>query len=369
MRTAATEGSGMPDPGTSAEGVEVPYDATVQGALAPAAGAAALLFAGLSATHPLLLEGAARSVLTPAAGATAVLLGAAALLLRRHQVPAHLAHPAAAGLVTLPVAHGVGQMVLTSDPRQSTLVMLAVAAAGTLLLAPRWLLAVLYLAWGAWLVGAFAVGPSGQWPHVVTGLVVATALCVLVNGARRVSARHLADAKAAAEAAAVRDPLTGVANRRGLAMVGAQLLEQARRQGDAVHSIFVDVDGLKVVNETLGPPAGDEVLVAVADALRQVTRATDVVARWGGDEFCVVGPGPGMPPLELERRVRERVLRHPPVPPEVWPGTVSAGGSMLAPWDSGSLETLLGKADQEMYLRRSLRAERAGRLARPAASE
>jgi GGDEF domain-containing protein len=81
------------------------------------------------------------------------------------------------------------------------------------------------------------------------------------------------------------------------------------------------------------------------------------VARWGGDEFCVVGPGPGMAPLELERRVREGVVLASEVPAEVWPVRVSAGGAMLAPWDSGTLETLLGKADQEMYLRRSLRKE------------
>jgi diguanylate cyclase (GGDEF)-like protein len=140
-------------------------------------------------------------------------------------------------------------------------------------------------------------------------------------------------------------------------MVGAQMVEQARRQGDAVHCLFVDIDGLKRVNERAGHAVGDEVIVAVAEALRAATRGTDVVARWGGDEFCVVGPGPGTAPLELERRVRDGVVLASEVPAEVWPVRVSAGGSMLAPWDSGTLETLLGKADQEMYLRRSLRKE------------
>ena len=83
-----------------------------------------------------------------------------------------------------------------------------------------------------------------------------------------------------------------------------------------------------------------------------------MVARWGGDEFCVVGPGPGHGPLELERRVRETVSLQPPGA-RVDSGIrkVSAGGAMLAPWDAGSLDTLLGKADQEMYLRRALRRE------------
>jgi diguanylate cyclase (GGDEF)-like protein len=149
--------------------------------------------------------------------------------------------------------------------------------------------------------------------------------------------------------------LTGLVNRRGLSMMGQQIVETARRSGDAVHCVYVDIDQLRHVNEVLGDDYGDEVVVAIADALRSVTRGTDIVARWGGDEFCVIGPGPGMSPMELERRLRERVLLSPPVPLDVWEPKVCAGGAMLAPWDSGTLDTLLGKADQEMYLRRALR--------------
>ena len=72
-----------------------------------------------------------------------------------------------------------------------------------------------------------------------------------------------------------------------------------------------------------------------------------------------------MSPVELERRLRERMLLSPPVAPDLWDPKVCAGGAMLAPWDSGSLDTLLGKADQEMYLRRALR--RGGPRTRPAA--
>jgi hypothetical protein len=81
-------------------------------------------------------------------------------------------------------------------------------------------------------------------------------------------------------------------------MFGAQIVEHARRQSDAVHRIFVDISCLKKVNDHAGHDAGDEVIVAVGEAMREVTRATDAVARWGGAEFCVVG----MVPLELERR-------------------------------------------------------------------
>jgi diguanylate cyclase (GGDEF)-like protein len=283
-------------------------------------------------------------------------------------MPAHLAHPATSALVLLFVAHAVGQMVLVGEPSRSAGLMLALVMAGTFLLSVRWLLATLYVAWGACAVGALAMGPSGEWPPYVVGLVGATVLAGVVNHLRRSGVQALAEIRSAAEAAAVRDHLTGVANRRGLAMVGAQIVEHARRQGDAVHCIFVDIDDLKRVNELHGHQAGDEVIVAVADALRSVTRGTDVVARWGGDDFCVVGPGPGMPPLEMERRIRDTVARHEPVPGGP-PVHVSAGGAMLAPWDAGTLETLLSKADQEMYLRRSLRKEISAPARRPASAE
>jgi diguanylate cyclase (GGDEF)-like protein len=179
----------------------------------------------------------------------------------------------------------------------------------------------------------------------------------VINKTRRGVLDRLLDTLERAERAAVEDDLTGLLNRRGIALVGDQIVASARRAGNAVHCVFLDVDGLKDVNDRLGHAAGDRVLLSVADAVRAAVRSGDVVARWGGDEFGVVGPGPGTAPIDLEKRVAGKIVAMPPADVPGWVPQVSAGSAMLAPWDDGDLASLLDQADREMYRRRGLRRE------------
>ena len=94
-----------------------------------------------------------------------------------------------------------------------------------------------------------------------------------------------------------RDTLTGLHNRNGLRVRLARALERShatRRVG----VLLIDVDRFRVINQSLGHPAGDELLCAVADRIRSVTRMDDVVARLGGDQFAVL--------VEDARRRRRR---------------------------------------------------------------
>ncbi len=272
----------------------------------------------------------------------------------------------AVSMVLFPAGGGVVGLVLSDDVTWSLGVIAAMGLVGASVVSTRWVVAAVYTVWVGWLAGLAAANLL-QWPLGWLGAgAVVTAASVMASVNRRRMAEQIAELSATAEQVSVRDPLTGLVNRQGLSMMGQQIVENARRSGDAVHCVYVDIDQLRHVNEVAGHEAGDDVVVAIADALRTITRGTDIVARWGGDEFCVVGPGPGMSPMELERRLRERVLQSPPVPIDVWEPKVCAGGAMLAPWDSGTLDTLLGKADQEMYLRRALR--RGGPRSRTAAA-
>ena len=221
------------------------------------------------------------------------------------------------------------------------------------------------LVWVLWAAAIFAVPvPGGRTPWV-SAMVGATVLGIFLGAMRRATVDQLSELLERAERAAVQDDLTGLLNRRGLAMVGEQIVAAARRSGNAVHCVFVDVDGLKDVNDRLGHLAGDRVLLAVSDAVRLSVRGGDVVARWGGDEFCVLGPGPGTAPVDLEKRIVARVQELPPEDVPGWLPRVSAGSAMLAPWDDGDLASLLDQADREMYRRRALRREARVRPARP----
>ena len=269
---------------------------------------------------------------------------------------------------------GAAAVVATLDPDWTvvTLLGLALLPLGSPGLVPR--VAVLVGAGVGWLAGlgravietsSWSSADVVVWGRSLAALVVAGVLAAVVHGRIDRTQRQVDQALAFAEDATVHDPLTGLANRKGLSMLGAQILETARRRGDAVYCMFLDVDGLGRINSDLGHGAGDEILLTVAEALSRSTRATDAVARWGDDEFVVVGPGTGLAPLEMERRVRARCLESSPLPREQWAARISAGGAVLEPWDDGDVSTLLHQADREMQLRRALRREAAAPPYRP----
>ena len=325
----------------------------------------AIAVAAIGVTDALLASGSTRLALLALALVTLSYLVGLRLWLLGHDLRPQYAHPVLAVMVVLFTCSTCLHLWLAQDARLTTDAILIVVGAGSLLLDLRWMAGCIAFVWVAWGAAMLAIPVPGGRPGWLGAMAGATILGVFLGAMRRSTVDELTQLVERAERAAVQDDLTGLLNRRGLAMVGEQVVAAARRSGNAVHCVFVDVDGLKDVNDRLGHLAGDRVLLAVSDAVRLSVRGGDVVARWGGDEFCVLGPGPGTAPVDLEKRIVARVQELPPDDVPGWLPRVSAGSAMLAPWDDGDLASLLDQADREMYRRRSLRREARLRPSRP----
>ena len=154
---------------------------------------------------------------------------------------------------------------------------------------------------------------------------------------------------------AFRDELTGLPNRTSLADRLTLEIAHARRNREALGLLYLDLDGFKDVNDSLGHHAGDALLRAAAERLRGVLRGGDTVARLGGDEFTVVLPGISGP--QEARMVAGKILDalRKPIAFEGRELTTSASiGGALYPRDGDSPETLLRRADKAMYRAKSL---------------
>ncbi len=86
------------------------------------------------------------------------------------------------------------------------------------------------------------------------------------------------------------DSLTSLFNQRSFYEELKRELSRAQRNADTISLIYFDLDGFKAVNDTMGHRKGDEILVKTADAIRSSVRPSDVAARYGGDEFCIILP-------------------------------------------------------------------------------
>jgi diguanylate cyclase (GGDEF)-like protein/PAS domain S-box-containing protein len=147
------------------------------------------------------------------------------------------------------------------------------------------------------------------------------------------------------------DDLTGLFNRRGLEAFGEQALYRARRDGTPVALLFLDFDGLKRINDTLGHGVGDNALRALASAIRNSIRESDIAARVGGDEFCLVlFDEAGETVEQVVKRVRDAAevarIEHA-LPFEL---SVSIGALRVDARTPGSIDHLLAQADRSMYI-------------------
>lgn len=156
--------------------------------------------------------------------------------------------------------------------------------------------------------------------------------------------------------ASIRDELTGLHNRRYLMTRLGEEFERARRKGTALGLLMIDIDHFKIVNDTFGHPAGDEVLRSVGQTLASMLREYDVGGRYGGEEFAVVlTETTPADMVKMAERIREKIEQlddhgkatgiHV---------TISIGVAVLN--DTDTIETLLQRADSALY-----RAKEAGR--------
>jgi diguanylate cyclase (GGDEF)-like protein len=128
-------------------------------------------------------------------------------------------------------------------------------------------------------------------PWAVFALVALLGTVLVALLKRSVADRsRLASLSATMERTAQTDSLTGLFNRRALTAHITRVAAQSRRREEPMSVLMIDLDRFKQVNDTHGHEAGDQVLCAVADLMRDALRGDDVYGRWGGDEFVVVLP-------------------------------------------------------------------------------
>lgn len=153
-------------------------------------------------------------------------------------------------------------------------------------------------------------------------------------------------------ALSVTDALTRLFNRRGITLAAEQELRHAKRTGGALTVMFMDLNGMKRINDTYGHDMGDSVLVSVAQSLRETFRDSDIIGRMGGDEFVVVALHAAIDTVQpMINRLRQK-LRGCDYPFEV---SLACGAVEYSPEKDLSFTQLLKLADGEMYKDKPIR--------------
>ncbi|MFP6869513.1 MAG: diguanylate cyclase [Nitrospinota bacterium] len=148
------------------------------------------------------------------------------------------------------------------------------------------------------------------------------------------------------------DPLTGLLNRRGFLEAAKRQLNLAQRQNWGMTLFFLDLDGLKWINDEFGHLEGDQALIETATILRKTVRGPDIIGRFAGDEFTVLafeGTERSDSSIKIASRLRKNLEEHNARKRVDRKISFSIGVASFDPVKSPSLEILIDEADFKMY--------------------
>ncbi len=146
------------------------------------------------------------------------------------------------------------------------------------------------------------------------------------------------------------DELTGLYNRRGFFNLADKAIKMADRTQNPFIIVFVDLDGLKWINDNLGHHEGDNAIIDTANVFKKVFRETDIIARIGGDEFVIIALDTSDGNMDvIERRIKENVASHNEINDRLYKLSISIGLDSYDPGSNMTLDEIMKSADQRMY--------------------
>lgn len=146
------------------------------------------------------------------------------------------------------------------------------------------------------------------------------------------------------------DDLTGLYNRRGFFTLADQYLKNLRRAGKEASLIYIDMDGLKSINDTHGHDEGSKALNKIAEILRRTFRQSDIIARIGGDEFVILETDAERTDAQVSlARLRENLRKHNDANSNLYELSLSIGIVRGGPEEYPTVEALLTRGDELMY--------------------
>ena len=195
-------------------------------------------------------------------------------------------------------------------------------------------------------------GPTGEMTDSLADISNADRLLAEI-GRLRAQIAQLEQRVEQLDLLAHQDPLVSLPNRRGFMRELEVLVDRARRYGETGAMLYVDLDGLKMINDTFGHKAGDEALIQVAQLLVGGVRRSDVVARIGGDEFGILlGHANELSAHETAGRLVDMIadcdFMHEG---DALPLSVAIGVAVIGADDEP--EAIMARADEEMYRRKA----------------